>query len=163
MNKQDMLPGSRTLFVGVVACAGALLGCGGAEAYSADNSALSAAATTSVICTQVSPGRPTNRQTVTANLDASGNPVDVNVLRGPSAQLEHSTATATAVPGYQGGYFEQTYHLLAWNLGSEGANDYFFLLPDTGVTPGTFAAQLHLYFNHGDSGWWQKLLSCTAQ
>lgn len=75
MNKQDMLPGSRTLFVGVVACAGALLGCGGAEAYSADNSALSAAATTSVTCTQVSPGRPTNRQTVTANLDAAATPL----------------------------------------------------------------------------------------
>ena len=71
--------------------------------------------------------------------------------------------TLAVVAGYQDGYYEQAYHLLAWAIGSEGENDYFLLLPDSGILTGTFTAQLHLYFLHGDAGWWQKVLSCTVQ
>ena len=167
MNAQDKPRGSHALFIdlglglGLAACA--LFGCGGSEADAADNSALIASATTSVVCTQVSAGRPANRQSVSATVDTSGAPIDVSVFRGPSALLEHSATTAAAEPGYQSGYYEQTYQLLAWNLGSKGVNDYYLLLPEGGITPGTFTAQLHLYFNHGDAGWWQKVLSCTAR
>lgn len=160
MNAHEMLRGSQALFVGVAACA--LSGCGG-QGHAAESSPLIAATTMSLTCSQVSPGRPANRQTVTATVDAGGAVVDVSVRRGPSAQLEHVAAAPMALPGYQNGYYEQTYNLLAWNLGSEAEDDYFLLLPEAGVTPGTFTAQLHLYFNHGDSGWWQKVLACTAQ
>jgi predicted naringenin-chalcone synthase len=147
----------------IVIAASALLGCGG-EVSAADNSsALIAAAGLSLSCTQVSPGRPANRQSVTATLDANGALADVVVRRGPQAQVEHSAAASTAVPGYQSGYFEQTYQLLAWNIGSEGENDYFLLLPAAGFGPGTFTAQLHVQFVHSDAGWWQKILTCTAQ
>jgi hypothetical protein len=161
MNLQEIFGTSRLLIIGSAACG--LLGCGGQVSAADNSSALVAAAATSITCTQVSSGRPANRQTVTATLDASGAPVDVTVLRGPSAQPEHTAATSTATPGYQNGYYEQTYQLLAWNIGSEGENDYYLLLPESGIPAGTFAAQLHLYFTHGDAGWWQKVLTCTAQ
>jgi hypothetical protein len=149
---------SGRLALGVFAAAYALLGAGGGEV-----SAALAAPGASVTCTQNSPGRVINRQTVTATIDATGAPADVKVWRGPSARLEHAAGAAASLPGYQDGYYEQTYGLLAWGLGSEGENDYYLLLPEGGVPAGTFAAQLHLYFNHGDSGWWQKVLTCTAQ
>jgi hypothetical protein len=66
------------------------------------------------------------------------------------------------VPNYSGGYFKTNYHLDAYSLGSEGTNDYYLLLPEGGVTGTTFGAQLHLFFDHGTYGWWQKIESCTV-
>jgi hypothetical protein len=149
--------------LGVLGAACAFFGCGGGDLSAAESSALLATPGASVTCTQDSPGRATNRQTVTATIDASGAPTDVSVWRGPAVRLEHAAAAATSLPGYQAGYYEQTYGLLAWALGSEGENDYYLLLPQGGIPAGVFSAQLHLYFNHGDSGWWQKVLTCTAQ
>jgi predicted naringenin-chalcone synthase len=141
----------------------AAVGCGQDVAAADNSAALVAVGGTSLICTQVDPGRAVNRQVVTASIDASGSLANVTVLRGPFRRVEHVAATSAAVPGYQNGYFEQTSHLMAWNIGSEGENDYFFLLPDTGILSGTFTAQLHVYFLHGDAGWWQKVMSCTLQ
>lgn len=163
MSTRQMLRGSCALYIVIAIAAEALFGCGGEISAAESSSASIGAAGLTLSCTQVSLGRPANRQSVTATLDANGAPADVVVRRGRLAQVEHSAAVSTAVPGYQGGYYEQTYQLLAWNIGSEGENDYFLLLPSAGIGVGTFTAQLHVQFLHGDAGWWQKVLTCTAQ
>jgi hypothetical protein len=160
MSAKDILNRAGALLVGMAACA--CLDCGGDVSAAPGSSVGFAVTAESFTCTQVSPGRPANRQSVSGTVDATGAPANVLVRRGSSARLEHAAAAATPVPGYQSGYFEQKYQLFAWALGSEGENDYFLLLPAGGVPAGTFTAELHLYFNHGDSGWWQKVLTCTA-
>jgi hypothetical protein len=123
----------------------------------------SAGALRSFSCEQTNTGRAAYKQRVTGQLNAASQPLNVKIFRGPNATLEHSAATSTLVPDYSGGYFERTYGLVAWSLGSEGTNDYYLLLPEAGVTGATFGGQLHLQFNHGSYGWWQKILSCTVQ
>ena len=117
---------------------------------------------TAINCVQLSVGRPGNRQSVSATLDAASAPSDIRVLRGPRGSVEHIAATATFVAGYQDGLYERLYQLLAWNIGSEGNNDYILLLPAS-VATSPFAAQLHVYFEHGAYGWWQKALSCSLE
>src|SRR5262245_33221756 len=113
-------------------------------------------------CIQTSSGRAENRQQVTGELNADSAPLDVEVFRGRTLRLEHSSATPTPVPGYLGGYYERS-GLFAWSLGSEGTNDYYLLLPIGGVNGSTFVGQLQLFFNHGAYGAWQKILGCTVQ
>ena len=116
----------------------------------------------SFTCIQTSSGRAENRQQVTGQLDADSAPLNVDVFRGRTLRLEHSSATPTPVPGYLGGYYERS-GLFAWSLGSEGTNDYYLLLPIGGVNGSTFVGQLQLFFNHGAYGAWQKILGCTVQ
>ena len=115
----------------------------------------------SFTCIQTSSGRADNRQEVTGQLEADSTPLNVDVFRGRTLRLEHTSATPTPVPGFLGGYYEAR-GLFAWSLGSEGTNDYYLLLPKNGVSGSTFGAQLHLLFNHGIYGIWQKALSCTV-
>src|SRR5262245_6426480 len=100
----------------------------------------------SFTCIQTSAGQAANRQQVTGQLEADSTPLNVEVFRGPTLRLEHSSATPTPVPGYSNGYYEGRF--LAWSLGSEGTNDYYLLLPINGVNGSPFGAQLHLRFNH---------------
>ena len=115
----------------------------------------------SFTCIQTSSGRAENRQEVTGQLDADSTPLNVQVFRGRTLRLEHSSATPTPVPNYLGGYYERA-GLFAWSLGSERTNDYYLLLPLGGVNGSTFGGQLQLFFNHGTYGVWQKVLSCTV-
>src|SRR5215831_5854543 len=86
-------------------------------------------------CIQTSTGRSENRQQVTGQLDADSAPLNVEVFRGPTLRLEHSSATPTPDPGYSDGYYDYE-GFFAWSLGSEGTNDYYLLLPTNGVSGG---------------------------
>src|SRR5262249_57650795 len=69
-------------------------------------------------CTQTTASRATYRQAVQGSLDSSGTPHNVVVTRTATGAVEISSANPTIEPGYDGGYWNRTYHLNAWNLGT---------------------------------------------
>jgi hypothetical protein len=170
---RSLFSDSRALWFGVVAVLGTA--CGAADPGDSsstpaednsrgtmDEAPVTAAANLSFTCLQTSSGRVAYKQKVTAQVDANGVPVDIRVFRGPTLKLEHQASIGVKVPDYSDGYFKINNHLDAFSIGSETINDYYLLLPEAGITGAPFVAQLHLYFDHGNFGWWQKAMSCTV-
>ena len=113
-------------------------------------------------CDQTNPVRPEYYESVTGRI-VDGVPVNVLVFRKyfPDRQdsFRHRAGKMPADywpvdPGYQ-----------AWNVTGhppgEPTNDYVLVIPKALPPSGPFSGELHVWFNHGQYGWWQTLQGCT--
>jgi hypothetical protein len=91
-----------------------------------------------------------------------GVPADVLVFqtRFPDRQDSYRRR-ARALPNYQ----PVPTGFEAWNVTGHPPgvpeNDYVLVLPQYLPPAGPFDGELHIYFNHGQWGWWQTIQGCT--
>jgi hypothetical protein len=112
-------------------------------------------------CDQTNLTRPEYYESVTGSI-VRGVPVDVLVFRTNFPDRQESyRQRARALPGYQP--VDPGYR--AWNVTGhppgDPTNDYVLVLPLYLPPAGPFSGELHVYFNHGQYGWWQTLQGCT--
>ena len=154
-------------WLGPIAVAVFLIGgCGGTEeAGEASQQAALTSASRSFSCTQTTSSRGTYRQAVSGTLDSAGVPHNVVVTRTQSGAVDISSANPKLTPGYDGGYWKNTYGLDAWFLGTVTvgfpSKSYYFNMPPS---PGaSFTAMLKTDFGtNGQYGNWQHWMACTA-
>jgi hypothetical protein len=145
-----------------------LAGCDATDpAAGPDEAALSAESTSAA---EALPGRPFRcdeagaveyPRSVTGRI-IRGVPVDVLVFqtRFPDRQDSYRRR-ARALPNYQ----PVPVGFEAWNVTGhppgEPTNDFVLVLPQYLPPAGPFNGELHIYFNHGQWGWWQTIQGCT--